>query len=247
MEKRSNILLPIAGNGTRFSSKGYSLPKPLIFIEKDNKTILEKSLESVNYENSNLIFIVKQEHVDKFKINEFLKEKFGSQVITVPVNYDTAGAVNSCLLAEKYINNDEPLIIFTPDCYFEPQFDLKKVDSNYDGLVAVFNSDNDAHSYVVINDNGEVLKAAEKEVISSHAVGGLYYYKKGADFVKYSKKMIEQNKKVKGEFYICPVFNFLIEDGKTIGIDKNTKHVILGTPEGLETYIKAQGISLQKG
>jgi len=234
----NNILLPIAGRGSRFVEKGYELPKPLILVEKDNKTILEKSLESVDYSDSRLIFIVRQEHIDEFKIDQFLLEKYGSGIVIVPVDYETDGAVNSCLLAEEYIDNDDSLIIFTPDCYFEPQFASDSVWAGSDGMVVVFESDNEAHSYVVLDEDGYVSNAAEKEVISHNAVGGLYYYRKGSDFVKYSKEMINRNQRVKGEFYICPVFNLLIEDGKKIGIDKNSRHVVLGTPEGLDTYLK---------
>jgi len=235
-----NILLPIAGNGKRFSDVGYTLPKPLIFIEEEEKTILQKSIESVNIEDANLIFIVRQEHIDNFALDKFLKDKFGQEVNIVPVNYETEGAVCSCLLAEKHINNNNPLVIFTPDCYFEPRFDASTVDSVYDGVVAVFNSNSDAHSYVILDEKGFVTSAAEKEVISNNAVGGLYFYKRGAEFVKYANQMIEENRKVKGEYYICPVYNFFIKDGKKIGIDKNSKHTILGTPEDLEKYINKE-------
>ena len=72
-------------------------------------------------------------------------------------------------------------------------------------------------------------------------LGGMYYYKKGSDFVKYANQMIEENRKVKGEFYICPVYNFFIKDGKKIGIDRNSKHIILGTPGDLERYVSNMG------
>ena len=105
-------------------------------------------------------------------------------------------------------------------------------------MVVVFNSDSIAHSYVTLDDNGYVTNAAEKEVISNYAVGGLYYYRRGSDFVKYSHQLIENNDRVNGEFYICPVFNYLISDGGKIGIEENTKHLILGTPEDLKKYEK---------
>lgn len=238
MGTKSNILLPIAGRGSRFAEKGYVLPKPLIWVQKDNKTILEKSLESVDHSDAHLIFIVRQEHIDEHHIDQFLTKKYGPSITIVPVDYETDGAVNSCLLAEQYIDNEDPLIIFTPDCYFEPQFTPDSVWGESDGMVVVFESDNEAHSYVTLDESGYVLNAAEKEVISRNAVGGLYYYRKGSDFVKYSKEMIENNQRVKGEFYICPVFNLLIKDNKKIGIDKNSRHVVLGTPEGLCAYLE---------
>jgi len=108
----------------------------------------------------------------------------------------------------------------------------------YDGLVGVFGSNNPAHSYVAVGAEGFVTRAAEKRVISENAVGGLYYFRRGSDFVKYSKEMISRELKVKGEYYICPVFNLLIEADKKIGIEKQSVHVVLGTPADLEKYVE---------
>ena len=234
-----NILLPIAGHGNRFAEKGYELPKPLIKIE--DKIIVEKSLESINYTDHNLIFVVRQEHVVKYNIDSVLYDKFGEDINIIEVDYDTDGAICTCLLAEKFIDTEDPLVIFTPDCFFEPQFDPVLIDEKLDGVVSVFNSDSSAHSYVIVNDKGHAIKTAEKEVISNNAVGGLYYFKKGSDFVRNAKAMIKNSKKVKGEFYICPVYNYLIEEfNATIGMFPNDRHVILGTPEGLESYLRGE-------
>ena len=235
---KTNIVLPIAGNGQRFIDHGYKTIKPLIEIE--GKCIVEKSMESLDYLDSNLIFIVRQEHVLEFNIEHKLRLKFGENIIVIKVEKITAGALCTCLLAEDLIDNDDPLIIFTPDCYFEPKFHVKNLDEKYDGVVAVFNSKSPAHSYVILDESGLVVKAAEKEVISNDAVGGLYYFRHGHTFVKYAKKQIELNIKTKGEYYICPVYNLLIQNGLKIGIDRNTRHEILGTPEDLKKYINRQ-------
>lgn len=226
-----NLLLPIAGNGQRFSDKGYELPKPL--IPTNGKTILERSLESVELDNCNLIFVVRQDHIDDFFIDEVIAEKYPNSSFVVAEKL-TDGALSTCLLAKDLINNDSPLIIFTPDCYFEPQIKPDKISTKYDGLVCVFNSESSAHSFVKLNDDGLVIQTAEKEVISNLAIGGLYYFKEGSSFVKYAEHMIENNMRTKGEFYIAPVFNMLIDKGYSVGIDKNTRHDILGTPEDLE-------------
>jgi len=233
---KTNIVLPIAGNGQRFVDGGYKTIKPL--IEFEGKYLIQKSMESIDYENSNLIFIVRREHVQTFNLDLKLKEIFGQDIIIIILENPTEGALCTCLFAEKYINNDCPLIIFTPDCYFEPKFSIERVSSNYDGAVSTFSSTSPAHSYVQLNSDNLVVKAAEKEVISENAVGGLYYFKRGSVFVKYAKDQIEKNIKTKGEFYICPVYNLLIDAGLKIGIDKNTRHDILGTPEDLDFYLK---------
>ena len=239
MDKKINVLLPIAGHGSRFADVGYSLPKPL--IDAGGITILEKSLQSVCIDDCNLIFLVRKDHIDKYKIDEFLKSKYKDSCKIIVVNGNTDGAVCTCLLAESEIDNEEPLVIFTPDCYFEPTFRPKEVQPWADGMVVVFESENPAHSYVVLNDVGFVTKAAEKDVISKNAVGGLYYYRKGSDFVRNAKKMVENSQKTKGEYYICPVYNLLLEEyDAKIGIEINTRHVVLGTPEGLQSYLRGE-------
>lgn len=233
---KTNIVLPIAGNGQRFVDGGYKTIKPL--IEFEGKYLIQKSMESIDYENSNLIFIVRNEHVETFNLDLKLKQIFGQEITIIILENQTEGALCTCLFAERYIDNDSPLIIFTPDCYFEPKFSIGRIPENYDGAVSTFSSASSAHSYVQLDSNNLVVKAAEKEVISENAVGGLYYFKRGNVFVKYAKEQIQKNIKTKGEFYICPVYNLLIEDGLKIGIDKNTKHDILGTPEDLDFYLK---------
>lgn len=232
---KTNIILPIAGHGQRFIDGGYSVPKPLINV--DGKYLVEKSLESVDISDAQLIFIVRQEHISDFAIDSRLRERFGKEIEIISVDYTTAGAICTCLLAQDLVNNETPTIIFTPDCYFEPKFYPDDVPDKYDGMVCVFNSESSAHSYVQLDEDGFVTKAAEKEVISKDAVGGLYYFRTGAMFVKYANDLVRANIKSSGEFYICPVYNFLIADGLKIGIDSNSRHEILGTPEDLEQYL----------
>ena len=227
---KTNLLLPIAGNGQRFIDAGYSVPKPL--IEINGKTILDRSLESVKTDNCNLIFIIREDHCKEHNLNLVLRSKYKDcKIVIIPGLTD--GALSTCLIAKEHIDNNEPLIIFTPDCYFEPQIDPEKIDEELDGMVCVFESDSPAHSYVLL-DKEYVSKIAEKKVISNLAIGGLYYWKKGTDFVKYGSEMIERNERINGEFYVAPVFNKLIQKGGNVGIDRNTKHDIMGTPEDLE-------------
>ena len=230
---KTNLLLPIAGDGQRFLNQGYFKPKPLISI--NGKAIVDRSLESVVLDNCNLIFVVRQEHIDKDKIDKHLKEQYPDcKIIATPTKTD--GALNTCLLAEDLINNHVPLLIFTPDCYFEPAIDPLKIDLKLDGMVCVFESNSPAHSFVTLNEEGYVNATAEKEVISNMAIGGLYYFKRGDLFVENARNMIKWDMRTKGEFYIAPIYNLLITQGKKIGIDKNTRHDILGTPEDLEKH-----------
>lgn len=228
-----NLLLPISGESQRFMDAGYIEPKPMIKVL--GRSIIEWSMNSVNTENINLIFVVRKEHIEKFKIDVFLKEKFDNVTIVVSETV-TEGAVSTCLLAEEYINNDIPLAIFTPDCYFVPKIEIKNIKEELDGLVAIFPSDNPMHSYAVVDVGGYVTQTAEKKVISKNAVAGFYYFKHGHNFVEYAKEMIKRNLRVNNEFYICPIYNLLIENGLKIGILNNSKHYILGRPDFLKKF-----------
>jgi len=241
--KKFNLLLPIAGKGNRFVEKGYTVPKPLIPVDSE-KILVEKSVESVDIENAHMIFIVRKEHIDSHGIDKRLEKTFeGNSVTIVSVDYDTEGALSSCMLAEEHIDNDLPLVIFTPDCLFEPVFSVDSIEDDVAGAVATFSSSSPAHSYVVLDDDGNVTKAAEKEVISTNAVGGLYYFKKGSMFAQYARETIDKKDKTKGEYYICPIYNLAIRDGHRIIIDRNSAHYVLGTPEGLEEFQKKDGES----
>ena len=242
----NNILLPIAGRGQRFVEDGYETPKPL--IKTNGKYLIERSLESLDLTQSNLIFVVRKEHIDSHGIDEILNLKYGNDIKIIPIDYVTEGTLCTCLLAEEFINNKDSLTIFTPDCYFEPKFYYPKETTSsgrflwnrdkqaFDALVATFYSAAPAHSYVRLNTNNVVQEAREKEVISNHAIGGLYYFKSGFDFVSYAKIMIEKNIRVNNEFYIAPIFNLMISSQFKVTIDKNTRHDILGTPEDIEKH-----------
>ena len=238
-----NLLLPIAGKGNRFVEEGYSDPKPLIPVS-EGKILVEKSLESIDISHARLIFIVRKEHVVDHDLGNRLIETFPeNEVKIVSVDYDTEGALSSCMLAEEHIDNSDPLVIFTPDCLFTPAFELTRIPEAAQGAVATFQSSSPAHSYVVLDEQGFVTRAAEKEVISNHAVGGLYYFREGSIFTKYAKETINKKNKTKGEYYICPIYNLLIRDGLKIVIDKNEEHHVLGTPRDLKKYQKIMSIT----
>ncbi len=188
--KKVNLLLPIAGRAQRFIDKDYLVPKPLIVA--DGKHIIDWSLSSIDISKCNLIFCVRWDHINKFSIDYILRQKFGDDIKIVVIDHITEGAVSTCLLAKKYIDNENPLVIYTPDTYFLNQFDPYTVSEDIDGLILTFKANSPAHSYAKLDDEGYVTKTAEKEVISENAAVGVYYFKSGHDFVTYGEKLIEK-------------------------------------------------------
>ena len=236
MNKKYNLLLPIAGRAQRFLNEGYTMPKPLI-MSKD-KHIIDWSMKSIDTSECNVIFAVRLEHINNFSIDDILRNKFGEDIKIVVIDRVTDGSVSTCLLAKEYIDNDLPLIIYTPDVYFENQFSPSEIPEDLDGFLLTFKANSPAHSYVELDDKGLALRTAEKEVISQNAAVGVYYYKTGKAFVEYAEEMIRKNIRTKGEFYICPMYNLMIRDGAKVGIKQVEKMHVLGTPAELEFFVE---------
>ena len=222
----------MAGKGRRFSEQGWNIPKQLITI--NGRTLVDISMQSIRTENCNLIFIVREEHVSNFHIDQILKKQFGPDTTVIPVKGDTEGAVCSCLYAKKYINNETSLSIYCLDVEFRPKFNPYKIDTDVDGLILTFRSNSPNYSYVQTDFKHKVTRTAEKLVISNEAATGLYYFKHGRDFVSYANMMLEDQEKQNNEYYICPLYNYLIKAGKNIITSEVDKMYVFGTPEELD-------------
>lgn len=231
-----NILVPMAGSGSRFGVK-YP-PKPLIEIK--NKTMIENALESLNFpSNMHYIFCIRSEIKEKFSNLEFLS-RYNHSIIEV--NKLTEGCASTCLLAVEKINNHNPLFIMNCDQIMK--WDGKKfvdycINSHSDGVIVTYSSTSPKNSFVKLDSNGYVCEVAEKKVISNLSTNGISYWKTGKDFVESCILMISNNDRVNNEFYVAPSYNYLIKNGKKIKnyhIPKE-EHFPVGTPEDLETYI----------
>lgn len=232
---KANILVPMAGAGSRFAKEGYVMPKQLIMV--DDTQMLDWSLKSIaDKDDCNLIFCVRQEQINNFSIDKILKSRYGKNIKIVVVDKLTDGSVSTCLLAKKYIDNDLPLIIYTLDVFFEPFFSPVDMPTDVDGFLLTFKSNNPAYSYAQLDSKGLVEKTAEKEVISEHAAVGVYGYKSGKLFVKYAERMITQDIRTKGEFYVCPLYNLMIEDGLKVKTKQVEKMHLMGTPDELNFF-----------
>ena len=236
-DKKMNVLIPMAGEGSRFAKAGYTFPKPLIEIFQ--KPMIQLVVENLGID-AKFIFLVRKEHNQKYNVSSLLKV-ISPNCEIVFVDKLTEGAACTTLLAEKHIDNKNPLIIANSDQFIE--WDSSKVlyeftNKKIDGGIIVFKSLHPKWSYAKTDENDIVTRVAEKNVISDNATVGIYFWKKGNDYVKYAKQMIKKNIRVNNEFYVCPVFNEAIKDKKTIKIKKINKMWGLGTPEDLEYFYK---------
>ena len=233
------ILIPMAGEGSRFQKEGYTFPKPLIDV--NGKPMIQAVVENLDFD-CEYIFLVRKEHIKKYDgLIHTLKRITNEKFKYVVVDELTEGAACTALLAKQFINNDDDLLIANSDqiIEYEPEnFKTLKNLIDVDAMVFTFNAVHPKWSFVKTNSRGYVTEVAEKKPISDIATCGIYWYKKGSDFVKYAEQMIEKNIRVNNEFYIAPVYNELLEDGKTLIPFYVHKMWGIGTPEDLKVYLK---------
>jgi len=212
-----NVVMPMAGRGQRFLDQGIKVPKPLIKL--GDRTIIEWIISTLAIPNARYIFIVRREHVLSSKIDQLLKEIVpGAEVIVI--DRVTEGAVCTVLLAAKHINNEAPLVIkdcdqilnWNSDIFFE--FVQRK---QADGAIVTIPTQNPGFSFARLGEDcTHIAETREKRVISMFGCSGFYYFSKGNEFVHYATQMIAKNIRVNNEFYVSPVYNEYIEDGKSI-------------------------------
>tara|TARA_A100001515_G_scaffold145051_2_gene151592 strand:- start:2299 stop:3018 length:720 start_codon:yes stop_codon:yes gene_type:complete len=232
------VLIPMAGEGSRFAKEGYTFPKPLIDV--NGKPMIQVVVENLDFD-CEYIFLVRKSHLDKYDgLIDTLDKITNSNFKYVVVDELTEGAACTALLAEEYINNDDDLLIANSDQFVEykmQNFKTLKNLTDVDAIVYTFNAVHPKWSFVKTNARGYITEVAEKKPISNIATCGIYWYRKGSDFVKYAKSMIEKDIRVNNEFYIAPVYNELISEGKKLIPFYVHKMWGIGTPEDLKYYL----------
>ena len=240
MKQKCNILIPMAGRGSRFEEQGYTDKKP--FIDVNGKPMIHRVIKNLGMEFDKeylFILICLQEDYDKYDFTEFEKVIGHNSYDVVILDDVTEGAAQTVLTAKDLINDDTPLMTMNSDQLVDWDIErLFEMCEQFDGVIPCFYGEGNAWSYARTLDNGYVQEVAEKKQISNNATAGYYYWKKGSDFVKYAEQMIEQNSRTNGEFYVAPVYNWAIKDGKKIGIGMVDEIYELGTPEYLEEYLR---------
>lgn len=236
-DKKLNVLVPMAGAGSRFEKMGYTFPKPL--IEVNGSPMIQVVVENLNID-ANYIYVVQKKHREKYNLDTLLN-LITPDCKIVEVDGMTEGSACTTLLAKSFIDNENPLITMNSDQFIEwdsNEFMYKMNESNCDAGILTFNSTHPKWSFVKINENGFVTEVSEKNPISNIATVGIYFWRKGSDYVKYAENMINKNIRVNNEFYICPVFNEAINDGKNIKTFNVDKMWGIGTPEDLIYFLE---------
>ena len=234
---KMNVLIPMAGAGSRFAEVGYTFPKPL--IEVNSKPMIQVVLENLNIE-AKYTFVVRKEHYEKYSL-QYLLTLIAPGCNIVQVDGLTEGSACTTLLAKEFIDNDDPLLLANSDQFMEWNSNECLYAFNADGIdagILTFKATHPKWSYAKVGEDGFVAEVAEKKPISDDATVGVYYWKKGYDYVKYAEQMIEKDIRTNGEFYICPAFNEAIADGKKVRIKEIERMWGIGTPEDLKYFLE---------
>ncbi len=236
-----NIVIPMAGLGSRFSKAGYEKPKP--FIDVAGKPMIDRVMDNLNVEGANFILLVRKEHIDNYQeYIESLQVKYRSSIFAI--SELTQGTACTVLLAREKINNAMPLIIANSDQIVD--IDLNEFVSDaakrkLDGSILTFsNPQKDPKwSFAKLDNENYVSEVREKVAISTNATVGIYYFRKGLDFVEGAIDMILQQDTVNGEYYTCPAYNYLVNKNLKIGIFEILESQMhgIGTPSDLNNYL----------
>ncbi len=231
----------MAGLGSRFKKNGYSKPKP--FIDVAGKPMIARVIENLYHPDAHYILIGRAGHLqDEAELVNQVSASYNASFLGIDVL--TEGTALTVLFAREKINNELPLLIANSDQLVDTPIDEfinECFRRNLDGSILTFTDHerNPKWSFARINEEGIVVEVQEKKAISDYATVGIYFFSQGKDFVNGAIDMIINNDRVNNEFYTCPVYNYLIKDGKKIGIHniEFTKMHGLGTPEDLEKYL----------
>ena len=237
-----NIVIPMAGMGSRFADAGYALPKP--FIDVAGKPMIVRVMENLTQPDAKFVLLARKEHIEK---NQDLIREIQSQfnATFVPIEKLTEGTACTVLFSRALLSADEPVVIansdqIVDDCFTQYMQDAR--DRNLDGSILTFTDAelNPKWSFAKIDSEGFVTEVQEKKAISEYATVGIYYFRRADELVDSIIQMIIENDRTNNEFYICPTYNYLIRSGKKVGIfniNQPQMHGI-GTPEDLAAYLK---------
>ena len=234
----------MAGEGSRFLKEGWTTPKPL--IELNGQPLFKHAISSVTDKDIQMkySFIVRQEHIDKYQIDKGIRS-FLPEANLFSVVKTTRGAVETCLIAENAIADDDAVIVMDCDLEFRSkkfmeiikQILNKPIEEATGGALVSFESNEPRYSYAALGEDGFVARTAEKEVISNHALCGAYFFASGRRFKQITHLLLAEPAFTKPEYYVSLLFNYLLKDGEKVWLAPMGEYYSYGTPEELKRYL----------
>lgn len=222
----------MAGRGSRYADRGFQTPKPL--IEVAGKPMLLWAIDSLKeMACSEIVFVLLEEHEVQFKVSQLVQNYTKLPVRFVTIPDVTQGQLCTVLAASQYINNQEDVLVAASDTFIKGSLakDIENKSADTAGIISVNNLPGEQWSFARTDVRGNVVEVAEKVRISDYASNGLYYFSKGSDLVAFGSKIISNDERTRGEFYVIPVYQKMIDAGMKITISMADEMWDMGTPE----------------
>jgi len=239
-----HIVMPMAGEGSRFAKAGWTTPKPL--IELNGMPLFKHAISSAAADGIPMkySFILRQEHIDKYQLDAQIKEIL-PEANVFSVLKTTRGAVETCLIAESAIADDDAVIVMDCDLEFHSKKFIeiirgilsKPADKVNGGALVSFESDEPRYSYAALGEDGFVTRTAEKEVISNHALCGAYFFSTGKRFKAIAHQLLDEPEFKKPEYYVSLLYNYMLQAGEKVSLAPMEEYYSYGTPEELHRYL----------
>ena len=234
------VVMPMAGRGSRYATQGFEIPKPMINVAGQPMILWAlKSLEGLSV--SRVVFVVLREHEERWNVKKLVSNKISAPLDFVLLDTITEGQLCTVLAAKEYLAPEEDVLIAASDTLVQSKLQSDIADIRYDGIISVANLPGEQWSFARTDKKGMVVEVAEKKRISEHASTGLYYFRRAAELIAYGEDMIRKHEKTRGEYYVIPVYQKMIEHGAFIGISRATAMWDMGTPEAKEVFEKRFG------
>lgn len=233
------IIMPMAGRGSRFSEKGFVIPKP--FISVFGKPIFRWALESIlDLHFSKLILVALRDHSDHFQIDQYIPEQLRDMTEIILLESPTEGQLCTVLACKDALVENDDLLIISSDTYVKSNLKDSILNQKPDsrGIISVANLPGDRWSFAKPDHSGRVVEVTEKIRISDFASTGLYYFRFVQDIISIGEEMVRKKETHKGEYYIMPVYQKMIQRGDYIGLSMAEGIIDLGTPEALTDFIR---------
>lgn len=239
-----HIIMPMAGEGSRFLKEGWTTPKPL--IELKGVPLFKRAIGSVSIIGAPMkySFIVRKEHIDNYHIDEQIKTILPNANVFF-VEKTTRGAVETCLIAEPAISEDDAITVMDCDLEFRSKGYIEGIsqilrmpaEKANGGMLVSFESTEPRYSYAEVDDDMIVKRTAEKEVISNHALCGAYFFSTAKGFLNAAHRLLNEPVFTKPEYYVSLLYNYLLADGETVRLSTMEEYYSYGTPEELKRYL----------
>jgi len=236
----------MAGRGTRFSGpESAGLPKPLIQIA--GRPMVAWALESIrDIPRSRIVFVALHQHEEQFQVSRTLRQWAGQDTIVHLIPSVTEGQLCTVLEAREFIDTDEDVLIASSDTVVVSRLgdDIAHRPGQRAGIISVAELPGDSWSFARLGEDGAVVEVAEKKRISPLCSTGLYYFASGKELVREGQAMVQREERTRAEFYVIPLYQALIDQGRRVEVSLASDVCDMGTPDAacrFEEWIRTRG------